>query len=73
MKRLIYPERRTVTNAQLLIWADDALANGETQEKAETVEDAIRILEDLGHIGIDRSSSSKEHAEKAYLERLIED
>ena len=52
--RLIYPEKRTVTAAQVLLWAADALANGETEDDAAgNVREAVRILEDIGHITAD--------------------
>ena len=49
---LIYPERRTVTAEQVIMWAGDAFANEETDELATTLDDAIRVLEDLGHITV---------------------
>ena len=54
MIHLLYPEKRKVSEETLMIWAKDAFANNETEEIAETVEDAIRILEDIGHITVDR-------------------
>ena len=54
MIKLIYPEKREVSEETLLIWAKDAFADGETEEIPETVDDAIRILEDIGYITINR-------------------
>ena len=51
---LIYPEKRIVTHQRVIGWAKDAFANHETNEETETIEDAIRILEDLGHITVKR-------------------
>lgn len=52
MIQLIYPETRMVSSETIMIWAEDALLNDETDEKAETLEDAIRILEDIGTITV---------------------
>lgn len=54
MIHLIYPEKCKVSEEQLITWARDAYADGETEEEALNVEDAIHILEDLGHITVDR-------------------
>ena len=54
MIRLIYPEKTKVKEETLITWAKDAYMDGQTDEEALTVEDAIRILEDLGHITVDR-------------------
>jgi hypothetical protein len=53
--KLIYPETRWVKASEIMAWASDALANNETAKQAETLEEAIAILEDLGHITVDRS------------------
>lgn len=50
--RLVYPENRIVSGKTVMCWAEDALENGETTEKAASVEDAVRILSDLGHITV---------------------
>jgi hypothetical protein len=54
MIHLIYPEKSKVSEETLMIWASDAYTNDETEEEALNVEDAIRILEDLGHITVRR-------------------
>lgn len=52
--QLIYPETRKVSHEQVLLWATDAFSNGETSEIAFTIQDAVRILMDLGQITVER-------------------
>ena len=51
---LLYPEKKLVTREWLILKAADCFENGETNELAQTTNDAIRILEDLGHITVKR-------------------
>jgi hypothetical protein len=52
--KLLYPEPRLISGMLLIVRARDAFENGDTDEAVETVEDAIRVLENIGHITIDR-------------------
>lgn len=61
MIQLIYPDCYKVSEERIMSWAEDARLNGETEEEAETVDDAIRILQDLGHITV---GFSKKEAER---------
>ena len=59
--KLSYPERRSVSAETLIIWATDAVRNGEwliegksvqecIDEVQTNVQTAIDVLEDCGHI-----------------------
>lgn len=50
MIRLLYPSSTQVSEAALMLWAQAAYDKHETSERAETLLDAIEILEDIGHI-----------------------
>jgi hypothetical protein len=52
--QLVYPEKRIVSSATVLQWGKDAFANGEAEHEPTNVYEAIKVLEDLGHITIDR-------------------
>ena len=49
---IIYPERRTVSPTMIMSWAKDAFANGQIDNTAEDVEDAIFLLSDAGLITV---------------------
>jgi hypothetical protein len=50
--RLIYPEIKTVTPNFIFGWAADAYANGEIPHAPHTLEEAISLLSDAGHITV---------------------
>lgn len=54
---LIYPERRSVLEAVIRMWAEDALRNNDPKRACEgeifTTQEAIAYLEDLGEITTD--------------------
>jgi hypothetical protein len=49
---LVYPERRRVPAARIMVWHADAVANGEVAEHTNDLRQAIADLEDLGHITV---------------------
>lgn len=49
---IIYPERRTVSPTLIMSWAKDAFANGQIDNTADNVEDAIYLLENAGLITV---------------------
>ena len=49
---IIYPERRTVSPTMIMSWAKDAFANGQIDNTADDVEDAIYLLENAGLITV---------------------
>ena len=51
--RMIYPKARTVHAERVMVWAEDAFDNGETDHRPVDVWDAMRILEDVGHCTFD--------------------
>lgn len=55
--RLVYPDRRTVSEAWILMRWDDAVANGEVEPLPDngepTLAEAIHDLEDIGQITTD--------------------
>lgn len=58
---IIWPQRRMVTAEQLITWARDDIANGdsdlvETQEQVVTVADAIAVLNDSGSVTFGRAA-----------------
>jgi hypothetical protein len=55
MYTIIWPERKTVTAEQLIMWAKDDVCNGDTDIFTDpasviTVEDAITVLNDSGSV-----------------------
>ncbi len=59
--QLIYPDRRLVSEAWIMIRWDDAVANGEVESlpggREPNLEEAIRDLEDLGQITVSGRSA----------------
>ena len=49
---LIYPETRTISEDQLIVWANDAYENGEVEHAPESLQDAIEMLEDAGLVTV---------------------
>jgi hypothetical protein len=54
---IVYPEERWVTPEQLIAWARDDIANGESylcadQREVQTLEDAIAVLNDSGSVTV---------------------
>lgn len=52
MIKIVYPERRYISEDKLISWAKDCYFNADTDELAETLGDAVRVLEDLGYITV---------------------
>lgn len=47
---LVYPENRTVSAAKIIMWAEDAFANGDVAKRPHNLAEAIALLEDAGII-----------------------
>lgn len=59
MYTIVYPERRVVSAERLIMWAQDDIANGKSDvfaspDEVETVEQAIRVLNDSGTVTVTR-------------------
>lgn len=48
--RILWPERRWVDFDTLIVWAKDAVANGDADGPVEGLESAITILSDTGAV-----------------------
>jgi hypothetical protein len=57
MVRVIYPERRTVSEETVIGWARDAVANGEAESFDGTLDDAMELLEDIGEVTFARGNA----------------
>lgn len=49
---IIYPERRTVSPTMIMAWAKEAFKQGDIDNTAEDVEDAIFLLENANLITV---------------------
>lgn len=54
--KIVYPERRTVSAEQMLMWGQDAFANGELDTKPSTADEAAIELHELGNITLHADS-----------------
>jgi hypothetical protein len=52
---IVYPEKRTVSAATLIGWAQDQLMDANEPNPTLTLEEAIRILDDAGLVTFARS------------------
>ena len=65
--RIIYPENRNVSAKQIMMWASDAVDNGESSSsKPTTLAEAIAILEDSGHVTFHKSIDAFLNTPMAY-------
>ncbi|MGH9625368.1 MAG: hypothetical protein ACRD4G_13640 [Bryobacteraceae bacterium] len=58
MYHIIWPDDRQVTGEELIAWAKDDVANGNTSciDPPKTVKEAIEILEDTGSVTFHRDN-----------------
>lgn len=57
MIKIVYPERRYISEDKLISWAKDCYFNADTDELAETLGDAVRVLENLGYITVGKEDN----------------
>lgn len=52
MIKLLYPDVRSTSEKAIMVWANDACANNESDHAPYDLQDALATLEYLGHITV---------------------